>query len=324
MDRKREVSKVLAAGVREILDKSGVDFERLQEIRLRVGQPLIIRMDDKNYFLTEEGHLSDHNRQAYLISASQLKETLEYVSSYSLYAFEDEIRQGFITIQGGHRVGLAGRVVIKDGAIKTMKHITFLNIRLSHEVKGCAGALVPYLEEDRQLKHTLILSGPGGGKTTLLRDLIRLISDGELPSGPYHVGVVDERSELGACYMGVPQNDLGVQSDVLDCCPKALGMMMLVRTMSPQVIAVDEIGSLEDVNAMHYAMSCGCSLLATVHGNSLEELQQKPVFASLLNEKAFERYIVLNRKKAGKITAVYDKSGHILYSPGQQLTGREV
>ncbi len=131
------------------------------------------------------------------------------------------------------------------------------------------------------------------------------------------VGVVDERSEIAACYQGVPQNELGIRTDILDCCPKAQGMMMLIRTMSPQVIAVDEIGSREDMEAIEHVMNCGCKLIATVHGNSLEDIRHKPVLGRLLKEKWFGRYIVLNnRGRIGNISQIYDSLGNGLYPAG--------
>ena len=168
-----------------------------------------------------------------------------------------------------------------------------------------------------------ILGPSGSGKTTLLRDMIRQVSDGprtqrsgrRIPG--VSVGVVDERSELGACYQGVPQNDLGMRTDVLDCCPKSQGMMMLVRSMAPQVIAVDEIGSREDVQAIEYVRNCGCSLAATIHGSSLEDIMQKPAVGELIQQGAFERMILLDcRGTAGHVASIWDGRGNVLYADG--------
>ena len=143
--------------------------------------------------------------------------------------------------------------------------------------------------------------------------MIRQISDGTEKVPGMTVGVVDERSEIGACYQGIPQNDLGIRTDILDCCPKAVGMMMLIRTMSPQVIAVDEIGSREDLNAIEYVMNCGCRLIATVHGSSLEDIRSKPVFGRLLQDRVFGRYVVLkNQGRPGTVEDIYDSQGRSL------------
>lgn len=242
---------------------------------------------------------------------------MEYISNYSLYAYEEEMKQGFITIQGGHRIGLAGKVIMEKDMIKSMKYISFINVRLSHQMKGCADGILPYMIEENNVKHTLIISPPRCGKTTLLRDMIRQLSNGTEYFKGVTVGVVDERSEIGACYMGVPQNELGVRTDILDCCPKAKGMLMLIRTMSPQVIAVDEIGSREDIEAIEYVINCGCKLIATVHGSSIEDIRTKPLLRELLQEHVFERYIILNNKrKVGMVTEIFDSQGTPLYKAG--------
>ena len=257
------------------------------------------------------------------MSRNELKETMEYMSNYSLYAFEEEMKQGFLTIQGGHRIGVAGKTILDESGIKTMKFISFINVRLSHQVKGCASPVLPYLYDSEEILHTLIISPPRCGKTTLLRDLIRQISNGTEAHPGMTVGVVDERSEIGACYQGIPQNELGIRTDILDCCPKARGMMMLIRTMSPRVIAVDEIGSREDLEAVEYVMNCGCKLIATVHGSSIDDLKQKPVLRRLVEERIFERYIVLNNKgKIGNIDQIYDSRGTQLYKAEVHRMGK--
>ena len=236
---------------------------------------------------------------------------MEYISNFSFYAFEDEIRQGFITISGGHRIGINGKVILDNEKIRSMKYISFINVRLSHQVEGCANKVMPYLYNDQgDCFHTLIISPPRCGKTTLLRDVIRQLSNGSSSYPGLMIGVVDERSEIGASYMGVPQNNLGVRTDVLDCCPKAKGMMMLIRSMSPRVIAVDEVGSDEDIKAIKYVMNCGSKLIATVHGNSIEDIKNKPILDELVNKKLFERYILLNNKtEIGHLEGIYDKEG---------------
>ena len=170
--------------------------------------------------------------------------------------------------------------------------------------------MLPFLFGKEGVCHTLIISAPRCGKTTILRDLVRQLSDGTEGRRGYTVGVVDERSEIGGCYMGVPQNDLGMRTDLLDCCPKAEGMMMLIRSMAPGVIAVDELGSYSDIHAIESVIHCGCKLLATVHGTSIEDIQKKPLFQKLIQEHVFERYIVLhNREHIGKVKAVFDGRG---------------
>lgn len=315
--REEDLLKIFAASVRNLLKSSVLDYDRLQEVRLRVQAPLLLRYDNEEYYVGRAGGLNRELKDAYIVSKVDIKETVEYISSYSLYAYEEELRQGFITIQGGHRVGMAGKVVMEKEGIKSMKYISFINIRLSHQVKGCADLLLPFVTDGVQVRHTLIISPPRCGKTTLLRDLIRQLSDGSDTHRGVTVGVVDERSEIGACYMGMPQNDLGIRTDVLDCCPKASGMMMLVRTMAPEVIAVDEIGGRQDMEAIEYVRNCGCKLLATVHGSSIDDIRTKPLLRKLVQERTFERYVVLGDvKSAGRITEVFDAQGNPLYKGG--------
>lgn len=300
-NKKAQIMQVLAKSVAEKIAKENMDFSYLQEIRLRSGKPVILLYQGREMILP-------------VISGEEVRETLEYISNYSLYAYEYEMRQGFITIEGGHRVGVAGKIIMEAGKIKNMKYISSINIRVAHEIRGCADAVFPYITRDGQMCHTLIISPPRCGKTTILRDIIRQTSDGNSFIGGVSVGVVDERSELGGCYRGVAQNHLGMRTDILDCCPKAEGMMMLIRSMSPQVVAADEIGAREDVQAVEYAMHCGCRMIVTAHGTSLDEIRRKPVFSEMIEEKRFERYVVLsNEHHTGEIEGIYDESGNLLY-----------
>jgi stage III sporulation protein AA len=313
MNKKDELLKIFSIKLRTILSKVNLDYDSLQEIRLRVNAPLLIVYDNREFFITSESELTNGLKDAYIITKNEIRETMEYISNFSLYAFEEELKQGFITITGGHRVGIIGKVVLEDNKIKSMKHISFINIRLSHQVKGCADKVLPYItgEKENECYHTLIISPPRCGKTTLLRDVIRQLSDGSETRPGMTVGVVDERSEIGACYMGVPQNELGIRTDVLDCCPKAKGMLMLIRSMSPRVIAVDEVGSIEDINAIEYVMNCGCKLIATVHGNSIEDIKNKPILGKLVEERMFERYVLLNNHGGvGHLAEIYDEKGN--------------
>lgn len=296
--KQNQILNILSRNIRDVLVKEDIQFDNLQEIRLRIGHPIIILYKGQELVL----------RQA--VTEQAIHETLDYVSNYSLYAYENELRQGFITVEGGHRVGMAGQVIIENGRVKNLKQISSLNIRVSHEILHCADKLFPYITYNKQLYHTMIISPPRCGKTTILRDLIRQISDGNRWVKGCTVGVVDERSELAGCYQGIPQNHMGMRTDVLDGCPKADGMLMLIRSMSPQVVAVDEIGAPEDVQAIKYAMHCGCKMLATVHGESIEEIRKKPLFEQLLREQCFERYVVLcNKTTIGEIKSIHDKYG---------------
>jgi stage III sporulation protein AA len=309
MSTKDELLKILSLKLRTVFGKLSIDFDKLQEIRLRINTPLLIIYNNQESFITEEAKLVNIPTKAIIITKNEIRETMEYISNYSLYAFEEEIRQGFITINGGHRIGIAGKIIIEDDVIKGMKHISFINVRLAHQVKGCADQVLPYIinQQGKGIYHTLIISPPRCGKTTLLRDIIRQLSDGSSLLPGMSIGVVDERSEIGACYMGTPQNELGIRTDILDCCPKAKGMLMLIRSMSPQIIAVDELGSKEELEAIDYVIGCGCKLIATVHGSSLEDIRNKPTLGELIEKRLFERYIILsNVRGIGHLEEIYD------------------
>lgn len=314
--REETLLKMFPEEIRKRIVKIPEWFEQVQEIRLRTGGPLLIQYGNREFFVRSDGGgLCREQREAYLVSQKQVRETLEHMASYSLYAFEEEIRQGYLTIPGGHRIGIAGKTIVQSGEIRSMKFLSFLNIRLAHEVLGCADEVLPYLfdhdQGKRKLYNAMILSPPRCGKTTLLRDLVRQISDGSSQIEGMTVGLVDERSEIASCYQGVPQNDVGIRTDVLDACPKAHGMMMLIRTMAPQVVAVDEIGSRMDMEAVEYAMNCGCRVIATVHGNGMEDIRKKPVLDRMIQEKWFDRYLILSHTMTDGMTArVCDAEGN--------------
>ena len=211
-------------------------------------------------------------------------------------------------------MGLTGQVFVENGEVKSFKNISSMNIRISHEILHCADIVFPYITQNKEMLNTLIVSPPRCGKTTLLRDLIRQVSDGNRYVKGCTVGVVDERSEIGGCYLGIPQNQVGIRTDILDACPKSKGMMMLVRSMAPSVIAVDELGGAEDIHAMEYAMNCGCKMLATVHGSSMEEIRKKPLFEELIKSHRFDRYVMLGKKRRiGEIEGIYDSRGSVLF-----------
>lgn len=296
------ILNILPVQIRTRIIKEQLDFAKLQEIRMRAGQPLLFRYDGKERRL---GRTS-----SYMVTPDDVNETVQYAANYSLYAYEQEMRQGYLTIEGGHRVGMAGQVIPEGEGIRNLKYISSVNIRVAHEVPGCADQVLPSLIENGELMSTIIIAPPGCGKTTLLRDLIRQISNGSYYMEGKNVGVVDERSELGGSYMGICQNDLGMRTDILDACPKAEGMLMLIRSMGPQVIAVDEIGSVREVQSLRYVMCCGCQIMATVHGATFYEIRSKPMFEEFFTQKLFRRYVVLkNGKYLGQVEGIYDEQG---------------
>lgn len=285
---KQEILHIMPTRLRSYVERSFTERPDIEEIRVRVGQPLELRCSNQSILLRESVTLQD------------LEEMLTFISQYSIYAYEEEIRQGYLTIEGGNRIGFAGQVRLLDGQMKNIVNIRFLNIRIAREKKGCAKELMPWLYEKNQILNTLFISPPGIGKTTYLRDCIRMISNGEGEKKARKVCVIDERSEIAACHLGVPQNDVGIRTDVLDGCPKRYGMMMALRSMSPEVIAVDELGGEEDGNAVEQVLLSGCRILGTIHGDDPSYVMQKQTMEHMYHHELFQRYILLEKKPDGK------------------------
>lgn len=296
-----EIINVFPKRLQHLCEKSFQKEIEPEEIRLRIGQPVMIIGKAREYFWNLEiGALETQKKEAYRWKEEDMRETLSHMSQYSMYALEEEIRRGFFTMEGGHRIGIVGKTVCEQGKIMAMRNISGLNIRVAKEKRGCAQKMLSYMKEGEELHNTLILSPPGIGKTTMLRDCIRILSNGDEKTVGKKVGVVDERSEIAASFQGIPQNDLGIRTDVLDCCPKAEGMRLLLRSMSPQVIAVDELGSQEDYRAVEEVLHCGCKILGTMHVGSIGELKEKVYLSDWLDRGFFERFVFLKRNSLGE------------------------
>lgn len=297
-------------------------IEELEEIRLRAGKPVMLTLRGHDGFLHEDGRVLNRPSGTVQVCAEELAEMVYRICENSWYAYQEDINKGFVTIRGGHRIGLVGSPVIENGRIINIKDISSLNIRIAREITGCGAEAVKHLiRGNRDICNTLIISPPGAGKTTLLRDIIRLVSDGFEPLFQgIKVGVVDERGEIAACYRGVPQNDLGVRTDVIHGVPKKEGMEMLLRGMSPCVIALDELGNPEDVSTVLQVMNGGIRLIATAHGYHVNPLKNRLGFRELFQVNAFERFVVLSENERfqyeikvtdgdGNVLAVHPQSG---------------
>lgn len=313
VNKLEEILAVLPRNLRGIISALPGDMLGcLEEIRIRRSRPLALGLGGSNRLIDSRGVPVEKSHAPYIVSGEDMDRTLQLVSGSSMYALEEELRNGFVTIPGGHRVGITGRVVMDGGKIKTVKYISGINIRVSREVPGAADPVLPHIisREQGTVLHTMIFSPPGCGKTTVLRDIIRQISSG-IPALGFkgiNVGLVDERSELAGCYRGLPTMDVGVNTDVLDGCPKAEGMVILLRSMAPRLIATDEIGKREDIYALEEVLNAGVKVIFTVHGSSLEELAARPALNYLFKLGMVEKYIKLGRSRGvGTVEKVLDR-----------------
>ncbi|NLK44913.1 MAG: stage III sporulation protein AA [Tissierellia bacterium] len=286
---------------------------KVEEIRLKKEKPLMIYYEGKDYFVTKTGNLSKDMSKGIIVGENHIVSTFQLISNYSPYAYLEEIRNGYITITGGHRVGIGGKVVYGNKGIENIKNISSMNIRIAREKMGISDSLIPNLIKGKKdFFNTLIISPPQCGKTTLLRDIVRNLSNGTITSNyeGFKVSLIDERSELAGMYNGVAQKDVGLRTDILDGCLKSDGIIMAIRSLSPDIIAVDEIGGKRDVDAIHEALRAGIKLIATIHGSSIHEIREKLSMRDIFQEKIFERYIVLDRSKGvGTVRELLDGNG---------------
>lgn len=289
------ILKVLPIKIGNLIRENS-SFDFLQEIRIKTRKPIIL------YTANEEKILD------YITKEEDMKEILVKLSGYSLYAYEEEIKRGYITIRGGHRVGIAGECNFVGGEIRTIRSIASINIRVSREVKESAKKIIRYVAERERIFNTIIVSPPKCGKTTMLRDLSRIISNG-IPfiglSGK-KVTIIDERSEIGACFNGIPQMDVGIRTDILDNCLKKEGIIMAIRSLSPEVIICDEIGTKEEMEALTTAFNSGIKTIVTIHGESIEDIYRRKSIFELVENSVLERVIVLSNKNGvGTVESVY-------------------
>jgi len=254
-----------------------------EEFRLRAGRPMTV--------LLPEGEVP----LEVTVEPVELETLCDLATEFSRYAAAETLREGYLSVRGGFRVGLCGTAVMKDGVNTNLKQFSSAVVRIAREQKGIAEGLVPELFREGQFQNTLLLSPPGGGKTTLLRDIVRCLSErGE------RIGLVDERGEVAVMYRGEPQMDVGPRTDVLDACPKALGIPILLRAMNPRIIAVDEITAREDLKAMMQAVGCGVGLLATIHAADVSELMERPLYRTLLEERVFRLVVCISREAGAR------------------------
>ena len=259
--------------------------EQIQEIRIRVGRPIILKLQNLDILIE------------YIVNQTEILHILEKICENSIYAYKNQICNGYITIKGGHRIGITGSAVVENEKIINIKYITSLNFRIARQVLNCSNKIIGQVidEKNQDIYNTLIVSPPGRGKTTILRDLIRKLSNGidEINFKGRTCGVVDERGEIAAMYKGVPQNDIGIRTDIIENISKAKGIKILIRTMAPEIIACDEIGSKEDVEAIQEAIISGVKGIFTMHGKTLEDVKSNNQINKLIEENKIEKIIFI-------------------------------
>lgn len=273
-------------------------MEFITEIRIRAEKPILIYMKQKEISIDKDGKFIYEPEMGKCLSYKELQKLVDYWCMDSRYAFQNEIKQGFLTIEGGHRLGICGETVLDEhGNVKTVKYVSSVNIRIAHEVKGVAERVMEYIYEGNHVLNTVIVSPPGAGKTTLLRDIVRLISLGNNNQCGLNVGIVDERGEIAACFQGIPQLDVGPRTDIMSNCQKKRGMQMLLRSMAPSVIAVDELGESEEIDLIQQMAGNGCAIIATIHGESIEDVKRKEFMSGIWKQQIFRNIIFLTRDK---------------------------
>lgn len=313
-----DILPFLIPSIKNIMLKMDTEIlDKLEEIRLRAKKPLMVFYKNADWFVTTGGQITKDIKDAYVVMQQEILKSMELMSENSVYAYQDEIKSGYLTLHGGHRVGLCGKVIMLDGQIRNIKDFNGLNIRVAKEIRGCSNHIIKYITKSScDIYNTLIIGPPQCGKTTILRDVARIISNGDdnYDFSGLKIGIVDERSEIAACCKGIPQNDVGFRTDIMDGCPKTLGMEMLLRSMSPNIIITDEIGTHGDKDAILKVLNSGVKIIASAHGYNLTELKMREELLALIKSGAFDRYIVLSSKNGpGTLEEVVNSQMSAIY-----------
>ena len=292
----KDILKYFPEKIKNLIEENLADLN-LEEIRIRNNKPIILKSSEQEKLIR------------YYPNSDEMMTILQLICENSIYTYQKQIAEGFVTLKGGHRVGLSGSCVMEKGEVINISYISSFNFRISRQIIGCSKNALKYILDMNKkiVKNTLIVSPPGSGKTTLLRDVIRQISSGikSVKFKGQTVGVVDERGEIASLYRGEAQNEIGSKTDVIENTTKSIGMKMLIRSMAPQVIVADEIGGQNDIEVIKYAMCSGCKGIFTAHGASFDDIYMNPVLKELVNSHIFEIIMFLNPKQRGDILEVY-------------------
>ncbi len=292
--------------IKNVISTYGGILDEAVEIRLRINSPVLLKTLKRDCFLDEN----------IIITKKDIDDIVGNLTKNSIHAFENEISKGFITIEGGHRVGISGDLIYDEGELKGFKNITSLNIRIAREFYGCSNkSLMHLITPDKNIYNTLIIGAPLSGKTTLIRDVAKNLSDGF--KNPYFEGcditLIDERGEISAVFNGVPQMNIGRRTDVLSYCKKSDGFFMSIRALSPKVIISDELGSVEDFEIIQYALKSGVKIIATAHGFSIDDVKKNLFLKNIIENNFFERAFILNKRPL-KVNEVFDfQKNRVIY-----------
>lgn len=291
----KDILRYFPDKIRVVLENEINNNLVIEEIRIRNSKPIILKLNNSEKIIN------------YIVQTEDVLKILQSICENSIYSYQNQICEGFITIKGGHRIGITGSAVIENNQVKNLNYISNLNFRIARQIIGCSNNIIKEIinKEENTIYNTLIVSPPGAGKTTLLRDIIRNLSNGTEELTGKNIGVVDERGEIAAMYKGIPQNDLGIRTDIIENIKKSIGMKMLIRSMAPEIIVADEIGSKEDVQEINYAVCSGIKGIFTAHGNSLEDLKLNPAIAELIEKNIFDRLLFLDKNNKGKVNKIY-------------------
>ena len=288
---------VLGNKIYEIITTK-LNYGYLNEIRLRVDCPIVVFVRGQAYFLGERGLVSSE-KDAIYATKQQIEDIIFRASEYSVYSINEELKKGFIVLDGGERLGICGTIITEKNEIKTLNNFRSINIRISHEIKNCSLNAFSFMVDENGVKNTLVISPPGAGKTTFLRDFVFQLSSKNLS---YNTLILDERGEIASS-----GKNIGKFADVLSFASKQTGFMQGIRTMNPHIIVTDEIGDLEDIRAIRYAGNCGVKVVASIHAVDLEDIKRKEGYEML--KGTFERIVILScRNGPGTIEGVYDEN----------------
>ncbi len=300
-----DVCRYLPPSVRPIIESIAQnDHIPIQELRLRANQPLSVVTQGKNLFITHRGEFTVSPSTGHKIKSEDIETIFMCACQNSVYAYSKELQNGFITLSGGHRMGLAGRIVYENNTISTIRDLSALSIRIAGEKKGCCHAILPYIIRDEQIRSCAIISPPGGGKTTVLRDIARSIS-----MRGYRVCIIDERGEIAGCCHGVARYDLGPSCDVLDGCNKTDGLQWALRCLSPSVMIVDELGNDTEAQAVLQGISGGVATVFSLHASNMKQAMRRSPMQLLIKQGVPDLLVVLGTsQKPGEIVNIYDFS----------------